>query len=198
MELNDRRVHKCGLCEKSFSKVAVLKKHELVHSGEKPHKCAHCNLSFAQKGNLKTHLEIHEGGKTYQCESCEKSIRGAHNLKVHKMIHTGEKPFSCSQCSEKKFDVNHDQIYIPNRKLEPKRTNLYNTNLCNVNHKKWFMTEQITPWHPRAQLPASPRPASHQPVCEKTMKTFPQKWERTFSTILGVLFLSFSSLASFL
>ena len=29
------------------------------------------------------------------------------------------------------------------------------------------MAEQITPWHPRAQLPASPRPASHQPVCEK-------------------------------
>ena len=57
MELSDGRIHKCDVCEKSFRKVAVLKRHLLLHSGEKPHKCAHCNKSFASRGNLKSHLE---------------------------------------------------------------------------------------------------------------------------------------------
>lgn len=43
----------CELCAKSFTQLAHLQKHHLVHTGERPHECAVCKKRFSSTSNLK-------------------------------------------------------------------------------------------------------------------------------------------------
>ena len=60
---------KCNLCTKSFTQLAHLQKHDLVHTGEKPHLCDVCNKRFSSTSNLKTHLRLHSGQKAVPLRS---------------------------------------------------------------------------------------------------------------------------------
>jgi KRAB domain-containing zinc finger protein len=47
------------VCNKTFSEKSVMKKHQLIHSGQRPYACDVCNKTFTQKSNMKTHQLIH-------------------------------------------------------------------------------------------------------------------------------------------
>uniref|UniRef100_A0A4W5KGX0 C2H2-type domain-containing protein n=1 Tax=Hucho hucho TaxID=62062 RepID=A0A4W5KGX0_9TELE len=90
--------HSCSVCGKSYTYLHTLKSHELKHTGEKSYKCSVCEKSFNQKGNLNQHMLVHTGEKPFSCSVCGKCFTQKANLTAHQLSHTGEKPFSCPIC----------------------------------------------------------------------------------------------------
>ena len=90
--------HNCNQCNYSTYQVSHLKKHIMKHTGEKPHKCNQCDYTTIQSSTLKRHKRTHSGEKLHRCTTCESSFIQTNQLKVHMMRnHTVEKPSRCNQ-----------------------------------------------------------------------------------------------------
>ncbi|KAI0271697.1 hypothetical protein BC834DRAFT_967136 [Gloeopeniophorella convolvens] len=50
-----KRLHSCTMCEKAFDRPSTLKKHMLVHTGEKAYICDICDRRFSVASNLNRH-----------------------------------------------------------------------------------------------------------------------------------------------
>ncbi|XP_030678454.1 zinc finger protein 740 isoform X5 [Nomascus leucogenys] len=60
----------CEHCFGAFRSSYHLKRHILIHTGEKPFECDICDMRFIQKYHLERHKRVHSGEKPYQCERC--------------------------------------------------------------------------------------------------------------------------------
>lgn len=49
----------CPHCCYATDQKGDYKRHELIHTGEKPHECQICNRRFTLKGNLRSHMNLH-------------------------------------------------------------------------------------------------------------------------------------------
>uniref|UniRef100_A0AAR5PHX0 C2H2-type domain-containing protein n=1 Tax=Dendroctonus ponderosae TaxID=77166 RepID=A0AAR5PHX0_DENPD len=89
----------CELCNKTFRKASLLKRHMKSHSEEHPFECNFCSVKFKWKQHLQDHLNKHTKEKRYECSVCKKTFFYSQNLHGHLLSHSDERPFGCDMCS---------------------------------------------------------------------------------------------------
>jgi uncharacterized Zn-finger protein len=80
----------CKYCGKKLTSKEALKKHEMIHTGEKPYSCDNCGKRFINISSLKRHELLHTGEKPYSCQYCKKKFRHTASLRGHERIHLGK------------------------------------------------------------------------------------------------------------
>ena len=99
----------CRDCDKRFSSLADLKKHEQKdHTFNKKVKnknflCDICQNGFSQKKNLTIHLKLHKNPDLFKCNHCSKKFTRAESLRKHKKMMQTPDVFKCKLC-HKRFD----------------------------------------------------------------------------------------------
>lgn len=104
-------VHKCTMCEATFTEYVAYRRHMREHRAKqkvKPldtlaaskWKCPECDKLLMNRSSLSMHMKIHRPERQYECLECPQKFVQKINLANHLKIHSGEKPYSCTDCDK--------------------------------------------------------------------------------------------------
>lgn len=92
----NKKAYSCPVCDRIFGSLHNLKRHIMIHTGEKPFKCEICSRPFRELGTLRKHQLIHiqpglaasstlvdEHDVLYECSMCQKKFMNSSNLNEH-------------------------------------------------------------------------------------------------------------------
>ncbi|XP_054636025.1 zinc finger protein 12-like isoform X2 [Dunckerocampus dactyliophorus] len=124
-----KKIFDCATCGRLFPCNAALKRHLVIHTGNRPFKCFICGRGFTQSGNLKTHMKVHKGDSSWTlaeekkppkepapdtihvCGECGMDFPLKDQLEEHRISH--KKPYACPDCG--KSFKNKDSLKIHSR-----------------------------------------------------------------------------------
>ncbi|XP_003223656.2 zinc finger protein 281 [Anolis carolinensis] len=99
-EAAHQKPHVCEHCSAAFRSSYHLRRHVLIHTGERPYQCGQCNMGFIQKYLLQRHEKIHSREKPFGCDQCSMKFIQKYHMERHKRTHSGEKPYKCETCQQ--------------------------------------------------------------------------------------------------
>ena len=112
-----------NMCQKVFADAHTLKRHiQHVHEQRKTHKCELCNLMFVFKSHLDDHMKRHTGEKPHRCSICGKGFIQVGTRNRHERQHKAGDPYKCTICMnifwfkgelKSHFESMHPGIEIP-------------------------------------------------------------------------------------
>ena len=164
--------YSCQKCQKCFKKISLLKRHELLHTGEKPFSCQYCGFRSRLKHNLKGHEKSHQNEKPFSCAKCFKRFKYANYLKIHDQIHSANsiaKTYSCKYCN-KKFNqigevIVHERYHTGEKPFPCRFCEKTFSQLC---EKKKHELHQRCEKHPNRKLKNDMK--THKEICETNSK----------------------------
>lgn len=101
--------HPCHLCGKPHMNKAALIKHiENKHKNMKPHKCNQCERSFSDVPALRKHEKTHAEDYPYKCLVCEKALNCKAAYEKHMRIRHGESKQTLSE--QNNYDIQAESL----------------------------------------------------------------------------------------
>ncbi|KAH8378005.1 hypothetical protein KR093_008459 [Drosophila rubida] len=85
-----RRSYPCPLCHRPFGTRHNLKRHYMIHTGEKPFSCSKCRKPFRECSTLKKHMVTHVRDRWYKCLRCPAKYQDYLHYTAHKASHGNE------------------------------------------------------------------------------------------------------------
>uniref|UniRef100_A0A3Q0QYD7 C2H2-type domain-containing protein n=1 Tax=Amphilophus citrinellus TaxID=61819 RepID=A0A3Q0QYD7_AMPCI len=104
----------CDHCYGAFRSGYHLKRHILIHTGEKPYACAVCDMRFIQRYHLERHSLIHTGMRPLTVPIlhksdylCSLSLNSMDRCSGFILSVDRVKPYACSMCDMRFFQRYH-------------------------------------------------------------------------------------------
>ncbi|KAI9582843.1 zinc finger protein 239-like [Glossina fuscipes] len=100
----------CLFCAKIFTSTSNRRRHERIHTGERPFVCEFCGRSFSSSSDLISHRSSqHLKERNFVCDICDKRFNRRSQLNIHKANVHSEKPPThiCTKCGAA-FQKIHD------------------------------------------------------------------------------------------
>ncbi|XP_023304444.2 zinc finger protein 12 [Lucilia cuprina] len=85
-----RKEFPCPLCNRAFGTRHNLKRHYMIHTGEKPFSCSKCRKPFREYSTLKKHMVTHIRERWYKCMRCPMKFRDFLKYTEHKETHRND------------------------------------------------------------------------------------------------------------
>uniref|UniRef100_A0A1A9WDW3 C2H2-type domain-containing protein n=1 Tax=Glossina brevipalpis TaxID=37001 RepID=A0A1A9WDW3_9MUSC len=112
-KLKERKV--CHYCPRTFSTTTHRRRHERIHTGERPYVCEMCGRSFASSSDMSNHRSsqhLHE--RNFVCDICDKRFNRRSQLRIHKTnVHTAKPCIHvCTICNASFKGINELKTHI--------------------------------------------------------------------------------------
>ncbi|XP_054743465.1 uncharacterized protein LOC129248064 [Anastrepha obliqua] len=135
-----RKEFPCPLCQRPFGTRHNLKRHFMIHTGEKPFSCNKCRKPFREYSTLKKHMVTHQRDRYYKCLHCPRKYRDYLDYSEHKKTHANEDD------DDDDDDINFDQQHLssssstssPQKRAKTRYDSSYDSNEEDSSTEDWL------------------------------------------------------------